>query len=253
MLKIVWITDLHMRSPGDPAAAAMRERLDRVLAHAFARHADAALCVITGDIAHTGEAGQYEAFGDAIRACPVPWRVLPGNHDDRARLAATANLPLCGPAQTLRGATDLGGYRLLFIDTQLTGEDAGMVRPADLEWLREELAGTPDPALLFMHHQPGRVFIPSSDTIGLVDGAAFEDVLARHRDRIAHIFFGHCHLPVSGSVGGIACTGLPATAVQQTANFADLAFIADDGAPPCYGVILADGANLACHTIPVRL
>ncbi len=41
------------------------------------------------------------------------------------------------------------------------------------------------------------------DQIRLLDDAAFRQLIARHKDRIRHVFFGHCHLPLAGSVAGV--------------------------------------------------
>ena len=54
-----------------------------------------------------------------------------------------------------------------------------------------------------MHHNPVEVGIPNADDIGLMDGEAFRELLAAYRTEIRHLFFGHCHYVLSGSVCGI--------------------------------------------------
>lgn len=104
-----------------------------------------------------------------------------------------------------------------------------------------------------MHHQPTRTFIPSADTIGLADRVAFEALVRRFRKKIAHIFFGHCHLPISGSLCGVGFTGLPATAPQQYPNFASQRFVPDPKAPPAYGVVFTEEATISTHVVWVEL
>lgn len=252
MSKIVWLTDLHLRAATDPLAMVMEERLKRCLEHIGAHHADASLCVIGGDIGNTGQAAEYTAFQRIMSGCRLPWRVLAGNHDNRLALRATAASQTFSGTETLVGVESLAEAKVLFLDTQKTGSSAGTISDDDLLWLDRELAVAETPALIFMHHQPTPVFIPSIDTLGLDNPEALEAVLLKHRSRIAHIFFGHCHLPISGSLAGIGFTGLPATTIQQAANFDTTEFIADPIGEPAYGVIFVKGSNVVCHTVHVR-
>ena len=249
--KILWFTDLHLRNRADPLAGMIESRFQHCLDHALARHADADFCVFTGDIANDGQAAEYAAFTRLMSGFPLPYHALMGNHDARTALSVALASPGPSATGTLTGSRIVGDQLAIFLDTHIPGSDAGHLAEADLAWLDQSLAAADRPALIFMHHQPGRVFIPSFDGIGLENAQAFQALLSRHRDRIAHIFFGHCHLPISGSLAGIGITGLPATATQQAANFATDDFVADLDAEPCYGVILVDGPNLACHTLQV--
>ena len=67
-----------------------------------------------------------------------------------------------------------------------------------IDWLTSELERAADrPIYIFMHHPPMRVHSRPLDMIGLMDEALFRGALEGHRDHIRHIFFGHCHLPLS--------------------------------------------------------
>lgn len=252
MMKIIWLTDLHLREARDPLAVVMEERLKRCLEHIGAHHADASLCVITGDIGNTGDEAEYAAFQRIMADFRLPYRVLAGNHDDRSALRATASVQTFAASETLIGGETLREAKALFLDTQKTGSSGGTISHHDLLWLDRELASADAPALIFMHHQPTRVFIPSVDTIGLDNPDDLKAILLKHQSQVAHIFFGHCHLPISGSLAGIGFTGLPATATQQAANFDTTEFIADPAGDPAYGIIFIEGSNVVCHTVHVR-
>lgn len=249
-LKLIWMTDLHLRAQGDPGAAVNEARLRACIDHAHLHHADAQLCVVTGDLADTGEMAEYR---DLERFGLGRWndlRVLPGNHD-RADVLAQS---LTGKDRHWPESMSVAGFRLVLLDTSVAGSDRGRVGGDVLKWLDAQCRECAEPILLFMHHQPGPTFVPSTDTIGLEDASAFADLLARQRGRIAHIFFGHCHMPISGSLAGVGFTGLPATAHQQYPNFADETFVTDWMAPPYYGVIFADEHTIATHIVrPGRL
>jgi len=245
-MKLIWFTDLHLG-----ADDANHDRFRRCLDHALAAHGDADRIVITGDIAQDGTEADYAAYRRLMGDCPRPVRLVPGNHDNReAMWCALPDTPRSGGGR-ISYAEELGGYGLIFLDTLWPGSDAGDLGTEQLHWLEGELAED-RPALIFMHHQPGPVFLPSADGIGLADQAEFTGLLARHGKAVAGIFFGHCHRPIAGSLMGVPMMGLPAVAPQMRANFATTDFIPEPEAPPQYGVILAAGGHIVCHTIEPR-
>ena len=116
-MKIIQITDLHLVPKGrslfenDPGV-----RLEACIADIAANHADADLCVITGDLAHHGEHGAYIRLREALEALPVPVRLVIGNHDARDEFLQVF------PEEP----TDADGFVQSFIDT-----DAGRLLVLD--------------------------------------------------------------------------------------------------------------------------
>ena len=84
-MKLVQISDIHLVPHGallfgeDPAAR-LRACVDDNNRH----HADAQLCVITGDLTHDGDPAAYRVLADCVDKLVPPVRLLMGNHDDRA-------------------------------------------------------------------------------------------------------------------------------------------------------------------------
>lgn len=248
MRKLLWFTDLHLRGVADAEGQFAADRFRRVLDHATLHHRDAERILVTGDIADEGEAEAYHAFAAMTNGLELPVSCVPGNHDNpnmmqKSIAGARAGWPL-----------DIawGDYRMLLIDTSQRNETAGAIKDADLVWLDRCLSEAEAPVFIILHHQPAGLFMPSVDMIGLRNADAFGSFVSRHRTRIARLFFGHCHLPIGGSLHGVPISGLPATARQQYPNFADRRFIADPAADPVYGVVIAEGPILAVHTVPVR-
>lgn len=244
-LKLIWLTDLHLRMQDDPQALANEARLGSCIEHAYLHHPDAGLCVVTGDVVDTGKKDEYRRLKHFGLERWNELRALPGNHDCAPHLARS----LIGTGQQWPGSMSISGFRLVFLDTSVAGRDCGRVGSDVISWLDAECRESAEPILLFMHHQPMQTYVPSTDTIGLEDASAFADLVARQSERIAHIFFGHCHMPISGSLAGVGFTGLPATALQQRPDFADEVFVIDSNAPPYYGVIFADEHTVVTHII----
>ena len=84
-MKLVQVSDLHFVPPGvrllgiDP-----RARFSACVADINANHADAELCLLTGDLADRGAPEAYAALREALADLRVPYRLMVGNHDDRA-------------------------------------------------------------------------------------------------------------------------------------------------------------------------
>ena len=49
-------------------------------------HADAELCILTGDLTDAGEISAYEQLREHLSALSMPFHLMPGNHDDRDNL-----------------------------------------------------------------------------------------------------------------------------------------------------------------------
>ena len=92
-MKFIHLSDLHIHAHHqkyrgiDP-----RAHLEAAVSSIRAQFADAALCMVTGDLAHTGEAEAYRDVAEILDRLPCPWYPLMGNHDDR--VVARANLKI---------------------------------------------------------------------------------------------------------------------------------------------------------------
>lgn len=238
MLKLIQISDCHLVPEGellfesDPA-----KRLAAAIDSVIAEHGDADLVVFSGDLAHDGLPDAYAVLRRELARLPMPWQLLPGNHDGReAMLSAFPELAVDthGFIQTVR---DLGGNRLIFLDTVDPGLHSGAYCEHRRTWLASAIDAVPDaPVYLFMHHPPMSIAMPRLDQYGLTEPEAFANLLSGRRTR--HIFFGHVHRPVSGSWRGIAFSSLPGTNHQNQLDLTDGPENLSSLEPPCYAVIL---------------
>lgn len=168
-MKIIQITDPHLVGHGgelygrDPLA-----RLHACLADIKANHADAAFCVITGDLADTGDRQAYRALQAAISTLPMPCHLLIGNHDKRAVFAGVfADRPIDANGY-IQSAIDIDGAKFVFMDTNDPGTHSGCYDAPRLRWLQAQLAQAAGrPTYLFMHHPPFDIGIPALDNLRL--------------------------------------------------------------------------------------
>ncbi|XDA98898.1 phosphodiesterase [Sulfitobacter sp. LCG007] len=252
-MKILHVTDTHLVPAGetlysiDPA-----ERLAAVMDHARAHHADADLMVITGDLTDRGDAPSYAQLKRLLGDLPFPVRLLLGNHDDRDTFcAAFPDEPRDGSGfvqsvMQVPGSDD----RLVFLDTNETGISGGRFCAARREWLRETLADHAEsPLTVFLHHPPVDHMMTHFDNIGLTDRAELMEILRGHPGGVRHMFFGHIHIPLSGTLaGGIGYTAGRGPAHQFRQEFGNPAPDWIVGKPN-YAVILITPESVSCHGI----
>lgn len=251
-MKLVHLSDIHLTEPGtDCGGRDNNGRFALALAHALEHHGDAARIVISGDLAHWADAGAYALLAEAIAQSPVPVRLLVGNHDDRgAFLAAFPDHPRDSEG-FVNHAETLHGHRLIYCDTIAPRTHRGHFCAARRAWLEAEL-GAAERALVFFHHHPLDIGSPSEDQIGIVpeDQAPLRALLERHRGRIRHIFFGHVHTPLSGTLAGIPFSGVPSTAIQGVPDLSPNLMLSAAPLEPAYRVVLLRGADTVIHQIP---
>ncbi len=171
------------------------------------------LTIIKGDIADRGEVHQFEAASQAFQRFEMPHHAILGNHDHYARLEGREvnGYKLLGQPEAPR-TVDLGGWRLVLLETAIPGEHHGSFDAQRRDWLQTALMEIRElnvPSLLFMHHQP----VPPQhaatypNTIGIVPEhslSLFE--LIGSFPQVRGVLIGHTHrnrvrrYPASGAV-----------------------------------------------------
>jgi len=169
--------------------------------------------VFTGDLTDLGEPDAYRSLRAMIEpvakrlGSPVIW--VAGNHDERPALRRDL-LDVAPSEEPVTGVWDLGGLRLVALDTTVPGWHHGDLDDAQLAWLREVLA-TPSPlgTILAMHHPPLPSHVPLFDILELRDQGRLAEVLAGSEVRA--ILAGHLHYSTSGTFAGIPVSVAAAT------------------------------------------
>ncbi len=244
-MKLIQVTDLHLVEPGltnfgiDPLA-----RLEAVIASINALHADADLVIFSGDLANDCELAAYQALAERLEHLIPDWRLMTGNHDDRAHMRSVFGTRI-PEGEFIQHVIDLPQGRVLLLDTLSAGEVPGTYCTERLAWLSALLADV-DAAYVFMHHPPMDVGIESLDAVRLrdPDAEALHAALARHGN-VRHIFAGHVHRIMSGVWRGLPFAIQRSTSHQTALKFTGAHEVSFE--KPTYAVILADEQSVVVH------
>jgi 3',5'-cyclic AMP phosphodiesterase CpdA len=224
MKLLIQLSDLHIKAPTRLAygrvdtAAALRRAVDAVVRW---NPAPAAV-VITGDLTDFGRPQEYAHLEALLRPLPCPAYLMPGNHDDRAALrhafpTHTYLRPAAGAddAAPVQYAVDLGGLRLVTIDTVVPGAAHGAVSAQQLQALDRCLRQEPHtPTLVAMHHPPFQTFIGHMDDIGLLEGAPELALVIAAHPQVERVLCGHLHRCIQRRWAGTVAMTAPSTAHQ---------------------------------------
>lgn len=255
--KLIHISDIHINDTpileADPVAT-----FEMCLANVVAHHTDADAIMITGDLTHHGTRDSYaklrEMLDDHLPDHVVRPHLMIGNHDDRATFREFFPEVACDDNGFIQSTVDVAAGRLVLMDTVEPGTHAGHYCVQRQAWLRQTLEVAEQdekPVWLFMHHNPLPVQVANADLIGIVQEAALQEILRAYRNTIRHVFFGHCHYTLSGSVAGI-----PFSAPRSTNHPCWPDFSGDPnrmgfggGAAPNYSVCFISDAGVVVHSI----
>lgn len=210
-LTIIQLTDTHIRPAGERVhgkvdthanlTAALRQLRDS------GQRIDA--LVLSGDLTDNGAPEAYQRLTAAVEPVAAELGVRPiyvmGNHDERTAFAHAllGNDAAAGdPNTSYDQVVDVGGLRIIALDSTTPGRHDGRLEPAQLSWLANELR-TPAPrgTLLVLHHPPIPSPIAATEYLRLQQPEQLAEVLADSDVRL--IICGHNHLTAAATLGTI--------------------------------------------------
>lgn len=257
---IAQFSDLHVMAAGrnhygvDAAAG-----LERCIAHLAALDTMPDLLVASGDLVDAGTPGEYARLRGLLSRLPVPWCLMPGNHDRRAPLrqafAGHACLGQCGGNESgrIHYHRDVRGLRIIALDSVIEGRDDGDLDDAQLLWLDALLDQQPQqPALVFLHHPPLATGFSRMDRIALAAPGAerLGRIIAGH-PQVRAVLCGHLHRSAQAAWHGTLVSVCPSTAFQARLRLGAGKFEASPDEPPAYQLHHWDGMALVTHTVTV--
>lgn len=220
---IAQISDFHLKRKGELAYAVADTAapLHRAVAHLNALRPAPDVVLITGDLVDDGAPASYALLRELLEPLRVPFFLVAGNHDQKARLRSTF------PEQGfLRHTVQADGVeylcytveefpvRLIGLDTVTPGEHGGGFEGERLSWLAETLADRPDaPTILFMHHPPFASGLGHMDKEVFCGWRELEALVAQH-PQIERILCGHLHRTIFRRFGGTIASTCPGVGMQ---------------------------------------
>ncbi len=233
MIRLLQLSDCHLGSAAPPSLVPPETRWRTLTTRWRTKPFDTA--ILTGDLVDT-PAGE-SLLAEGLETLGHPFWLLPGNHDDPARLARR------WPEQFLQGGAwkRIGELHVALLDSHWPGKTAGRLGTPQLQRLEQWLATSTGPVLLFLHHPPCPVGSTWIDALGLHDAEALAACLHPYRQRIQGLFFGHVHQEFTGEWAGLPCFATPSTWVQFAPGREDFAY---DHRPGGLREILWDGGCL---------
>lgn len=250
-IKFIQLSDTHISKQGSMLHSNNpREKLKACLDEIKKNHSDAAFLCITGDVTNDDEPECFLYLQELLSDLHMPWFITLGNHDSRqALLRAIPEYPQ-DPNGFIQFKLETNAGSCIILDTIKDGQSSGILCEKRLDWLSEQLEKTsPEPVLLFFHHPPTTLGIPSMDAIvrSLENPEQLYDVLKPHKETIKHIFTGHVHRPICGSWHGIPFSCIPSTTHQIALTFQPEEGILGFKKPSGYGIIFVDENQLVVH------
>lgn len=250
---IAQLSDPHVRPNGQlyQGVVDSNGRFAEAITHIVALDTRPDLVLITGDLVDTGHPLEYRAIREILAALPIPYLVIPGNHDDRDNLrAAFADhdyLPQDGP---LHYCVDDHPIRIIGVDSTIPGEHHGHIDQAGLDWLAETFAQEPDkPTIVMLHHPPFVCGIPYLDEYRYFDEPSLQAVIQRSTN-IEIVLCGHVHRPMVKRWANTVVCACPSTATQIDLSLAATAAPSSHDGPRAYMLHSWDErAGLVSHTV----
>lgn len=209
-LEILHVTDPHLLAAEHARLHAwpVEASFDAVLAAALRRYPDCAALALGGDLVDDESVAGYRRLDARLHALGRPVLAMAGNHDDPTRMQQHLG------TATVHGVLDLGGWRLIALDSHQPGTASGRLGETRIEALAHTLGASPDrPTLVFVHHPPVAVGSAWVDAIGLEDGDALRACLAG-QPQVRAVVCGHAHQAARMDCGGFECLVTPSTMRQ---------------------------------------
>jgi Icc protein len=212
-VRIAQISDLHIKRPGSLAYG--RVDTARALEHCVAAlnqfNPTPDFVVISGDLADTPTADEYQYLKRLLAPLRLPIAGIPGNHDSRELMrAALPQFDYASASGPLNQRIEADGLDLVLLDSSVPGLPHGELDASTLRWLETTLTSSASrPALLFLHHPPFQTGIWHMDRQNLINAGELAAIVRRH-PRVQLIATGHVHRATFSMFAGVPTTICPA-------------------------------------------
>ncbi len=217
MTKIIQISDPHIVLKGELAygrvdtGASLKscvETINRILPDI----GPVDMAIVTGDLTDFGTAQEYQRFRNIMEPLAIPYRAIPGNHDDVTKMhAGFADqdwMPRSGPINLSAEFADMA---LIGLDTNVAGAAHGHLTDTTLDYLQDMLAALhKKPVIVAIHHPPILIGIEKMDIQNLRDSRKLQTILSEYQGELK-LVCGHVHRNITAMFGSVICQIAPGT------------------------------------------
>lgn len=253
---IAQISDLHVRAAdkllyGKLDTAAYAERAVAAIA---AYKPAPELVLVTGDLVDKGAPDEYANLRRILDRLPMPYRLIPGNHDSRdaLRISFPDHPYLAGAGDFICYTIEGHPLRLIGLDSLDAGRVGGRLCDVRLDWLDARLSEARDtPTMIFLHHAPFRTGVTHFDEAVFEGAEAFASVIRRH-PQVERVVGGHVHRSMNMRWAGTVFSTCPSTAHQFVLDLSPENHVDYALEPPAFQIhAWRAGQGLLTHTLPI--
>lgn len=256
MTRIIQISDPHIVPHGqlaygqvDTAAALANcvETINRMLPVI----GPVDMAFVAGDLTDFGTVEEYERFRTLMKPLDLPYRVIPGNHDNiDVMRACFADQPWMPKGGAINWDVHFDDLALIGLDSSVAEAAHGHLSDETLSFLSTTLdALDGKPTIVTMHHPPIVTGIEKMDIQNLRDSNKLKAILSGYKGEL-RLTCGHIHRNIVAPFGGVICHIAPGVSHAVTMDLRE-------GAPNCLtkepgGFMLHEmHGGIMSHHIPV--
>lgn len=215
-ITVLQLTDCHILAEAKKTMMGVdtEKYFLKVLAQAFADHAQFDLLMLTGDLAQDTCISSYQRLQQHLLALPIPVLCLPGNHDDLGLMQKLLNQDnLSCDKQRI-----LGNWQIICLNSQIEGQPGGFLSKNELTYLKLALQAHPGHyALIALHHHCTPTNSSWMDSMIVSNSNDLFSVLQDY-PQAKVIITGHIHQELEQQAGHLQIFGTPSTCFQFTPN-----------------------------------
>ncbi|MDJ0957655.1 MAG: metallophosphoesterase [Arenicellales bacterium] len=227
---IIQITDTHLFADNQECLKGIPtyQSLQVVLSDTANRFPYADAYLFTGDLSQDGSPESYIHLKELVEKLNKSCFVIPGNHDDLSNIKTF----LTSDHVFLEDYTDVGGWRIILMNTQVVNEEHGFVSDRELKKLKTNIIDKTYNYLVCIHHPPIDLecFI---DETRLRNESAFFDAIGTITGQVV-VIWGHAHQEYVERRNNLLLLGAPSSCVQFKPK--ESVFVKDE-LPPGYRVL----------------
>jgi 3',5'-cyclic-AMP phosphodiesterase len=222
VMLIAQLSDLHVRPAGElyKGVADSNGMLRQAIEHVQSLDQTPDLVLLTGDLVDEGHPEEYQSAVALLSALKIPYRLLPGNHDDRTHLRAAFGSHLyLGDEGPINYCVDDYPVRIVALDSSVPMRHHGHLDDESLSWLRDCLAADRHkPTIIVLHHPPFSCGVPYLDRYRYFAAEALAEIIAASGN-IEAVLCGHVHRAMMRRWAGTVIIACPSTTTEIALQF----------------------------------